>query len=71
MTQRIVHATLTISKTGKNGDSTHYCYLVLTAVDIGETYPDGLFEGLGNTSGFIHYDSGVLCSPKPIIKMSL
>ena len=42
-----------------NGYSSNYCYLVLLAVDPGETYLDILFEVLGNTFGFIHYDSGV------------
>jgi len=58
----------TISKTGYNS---HYCYLVLLAVDLSETYPDILFKALTNISGFIHYDSGVPCGPKPIIKCQL
>jgi len=27
-------------------------------MNLGETYPDILFEVLGNTFGFIHYDRG-------------
>jgi len=40
-------------------------------MNLGETYADVSFEVLGSTSGIIHYDSGVPCGPKPIIKMSL
>jgi len=36
----------------------HYCYVVLLAMNLGEPYPD-VFEVLGGTSRFSHYDSGV------------
>jgi len=39
-------------------------------MDPGETNPDIVFEALSNIFGFIHYDSGVRCDPKPIMKMS-
>ena len=32
---------------------------IARVVNLGETYPDVLFEVLGNTSGFIHYDKSV------------
>jgi len=35
-------------------------------MDLGESYPDALFEALSNISGLIHYDSSV---PKLVIKM--
>ena len=38
---------------------------------LGETYSDVLFEALNNISGFIDYNSCVLCGQKPIVKMSL
>jgi len=37
-------------------------------MNLSETYPDVLFEVLDDTSGFIHYDSGVPCGPKSITK---
>jgi len=51
-----------------NGYCAHYCYLVLFSINLGETYPGVWFEVLSNTSGFIRYNSGVPCGPKPIIK---
>ena len=60
-----------ISRDSPNGYSSHYRYIVLFAVNLSETYPDVLFEVLGNTSGFIHYDSGVPCGPKPVMRMTL
>ena len=69
MTKRI--SQMTPNHDSLNSHSSHYCYLVPLAVDLGETYPDVLFEASSNVSGFIHYDSGVRCGSKPIIQMSL
>jgi len=40
-------------------------------MDHSEAYLDVLFEALGNTSGFINYDSSVWGGTNPIIKISL
>ena len=57
MTKRISLRLLTISKTGRILETV----TVLLAANLGGTYP-------GNISGVLHYDSGVPCGPKPIIK---
>ena len=49
-----------------NSYRSHYYYLVLLAVNLGETYPNVLFEVLGYTSGFIFYDSGARVALNPL-----
>ena len=44
--------------------------LLLSCFTPRETYLDVLFEALSKISGFINYDSGVRCGPKPIIQIS-
>ena len=51
-----------------NGYSSDYCYLILIAGDLFETYPYALFEALSDVPGFMQDDSGAGVARDLIIK---